>query len=262
MAEPCTTCGGTGFTVVEDGSAGPPVTQVCLCVLRRQIVANLDRGMRGLSGAPPLDKGERSPLRTHTDGDLRVTASPSWFTSHLRHTAARKGADWGFRVVTDADLMVAWLATAALQGTEILDADARSEAAPVSLTKLTLVDISAPPDLLIIRLGVKVARNSAMPEVLYEALTNRAHEGKPTWVWDQPDAPFDQAHLSYSRLTDEFMERWPRVREGDQVRPTPPSTRAGGRATGSVTPPPAGNGGPSRSVRDLMLGDTGGGKRR
>ncbi|NBR68063.1 MAG: hypothetical protein EBT79_12485, partial [Actinobacteria bacterium] len=191
MVDPCPTCGGSGFTVVEDGSAGPPVTQVCLCVLRRQIVANLERGMRGLSGAAPLDRGTRSPLQAHTGNDMRVTASPAWFTSHLRHTAARvsRGADWGFRVVTDADLMVAWLATAALQGTEILDADARSEAAPVSLTKLTLVDISAPPELLIVRLGVKVARNSAMPEVLYEALTIRAHEGKPTWVWDQPDAP-------------------------------------------------------------------------
>jgi hypothetical protein len=238
------------------------VTQVCLCVLRRQIVANLDRGMRGLSGAPPLDRGERSPLQAHVENDLRVTASPAWFTSHLRHTAARvpRGADWGFRVVTDADLMVAWLATAALQGTEILDADARSEAAPVSLTKLTLVDISAPPELLIVRLGVKVARNSAMPEVLYEALTIRAHEGKPTWVWDQPDVPFDSAHLSYSRLVDEFVERWPRVHEGDQVRAAP--TRAGTRRTGSPAPTPAGKGGPSRSVRDLMLGNTDGGSRR
>ena len=260
MAEPCSTCGGTGFTIVDDGSLGPPVTQVCLCVLRRQIVANLERGMRGLSGAVPLDKGERSPLQAHIENDMRVTASPAWFTSHLRHTAARRGVDWGFRVVTDADLMVAWLATAALQGTEILDADARSEAAPVSLTKLTLVDISAPPDLLIIRLGVKVARNSAMPEVLYEAMTIRAHEGKPTWVWDQPDSPFDEAHLSFSRLAAEFMELWPRVREGDAVRSTP--TKAKTRATGATTPTPSGNGGSSRSVRDLMLGDTSGGKRR
>lgn len=260
MDSPCPTCGGTGFTVVEDGSHGPPVTQVCLCVLKRQIIANIERGMRGLSEAVPLDRGARSPLQAHVGNDLRVTASPVWFASHLRHTAARKGADWGFRVVTDADLMVAWLATVALQGSEILDADARAEAAPVSLRKLTLVDISSPPELLVVRLGVKAARNSAMPEVLYEALTIRAHEGKPTWVWDQPDAPFDGAHLSYSRLADEFMERWPRVREGDEVRQPQPRVRAG--STGSAPPAPSGNGGASRSVRDMMLGDTGGGKRR
>lgn len=256
MADPCPTCGGTGFTVVEDGTAGPPVTQVCLCVLRRQIVANLERGMRGLSEAMPLDKGVWSPLRDHTRNDLRVTGSPEWFTSHLRHTAARMDPDWGFRVVTDADLVVAWLATAALQGTDILDADVRSEAAPVSLSKLTLVDISAPPALLVIRLGVKVARNSATPEVLYEALTIRAHEGKPTWLWDQPDRPFDEAHLAYSRLIDEFTERWARVHENDVPRPSRPKARGG------TSPAPAGNGGGARSVRDLMFGDTGGGKRR
>lgn len=255
----CTTCGGTGFTVVEDGTLGPPTTQVCICVLRRQLLANIERGMRGLSAADPIEPGTTSPLIRYVKKDLRVTASPPWFASHLRHTAARQRPDWGFRVVTDADLMVAWLATAALQGTEILDADARGEAAPVSLTKLTLVDISEPPELLVIRLGVKAARNSAMPEVLYEALTIRAHAGKPTWLWDQPDFPFDQAHLAFSRLAEEFTSGWDRVFENDapvRAPQTPSGTRAapqagngnGGRSGGSA----------GRSVRDMMLGNTGG----
>ena len=256
----CTTCGGTGFTVVEDGTLGPPTTQVCLCVLRRQLVANIERGMRGLSAADRLEPGTTSPLLRYVKKDLRVTASPPWFASHLRHTAARQRPDWGFRVVTDADLMVAWLATAALQGTEILDADARGEAAPVSLTKLTLVDISEPPEVLVIRLGVKAARNSAMPEVLYEALTIRAHAGKPTWLWDQPDFPFDQAHLAFSRLADEFTSGWDRVFENDAPIRAPQTSTSGTRTASS-----AGNGGGGKaartngpSVRDMMLGNTGG----
>lgn len=249
----CNVCGDTGFTVVEDGSNGPPTTQVCMCVLRRQLVANLERGMRNLSHAAPLSKGERSPLTPHVKADLRVTASPSWFASHLRHTAARQSADWGFRVVTDAELMQAWLATAALQGTEILDADVR-EAAPVSLRKLTLVDIAEPPELLVIRLGVKAARNAAMPEVLYEALLIRNHVGRPTWVWDQPDAPFDQSHLSFSRLVEEYVHGWPRVHEGDSL--SPKHAPRPGRGGGGSKP------GGGSSVRDLMLGgNTGGGKR-
>lgn len=206
--------------------------------------------MRGLSHASPLDRGDaKSLLQPHTANDLRVTASVPWFMSHLRHTAARapRGADWGFKVVTDADLMVAWLATAALQGADIIDADVRSEAAPVSLNKLTLVDIAAPPELLIIRLGVKVARNSAMPEVLYEALTIRAHEGKPTWVWDQPDVPFDDAHLSYSRLVAEFMESWQRVHQNDEPIVQQKQTRS------NVVAPQPKSGNKPTSIRDIMF---------
>lgn len=219
---------------------------------------NLERGMRGLSEAMPLDRGEVSPLVRHTKNDVRLTASPLWMASHLRYTAARMPTHWGFRVVTDADLMVAWLATAALQGTEIIDPDARSEAAPVSLTKLTLVDISEPPDLLIIRLGIKVARNSAMCEVLYEALTIRNHARKPTWLWDQPDFPFDQAHLAYSRQAEEFTAGWDRVHEADLPQRPPPKkgTAQSPRSGGTATPSAAGNGsGPS--VRDLMFNNTG-----
>jgi hypothetical protein len=119
---------------------------------------------------------------------------------------------WGFRVVTDADMMVAWLATAALQGVEVRDADARPEQM-VSLAKLTLVDLMDPPELLIVRLGVKAARNSAMPEVLMESLTHRAHLGKPTWVWDQPDCRYGEGHLSYSHVVQQFISSFPRVRE-------------------------------------------------
>lgn len=259
----CPNCNGTGFTVVDDGANGPPTTQVCMCVLRQQIVDNLERGMRNLSFAAPLMKGERSPLGGHEGADLRVTASPSWFFSHLRHTAARRSSDWGFRVVTDADLMQAWLATASLQGTEIIDADVR-EAAPVSLRKLTLVDIAEPPELLVIRLGVKAARNSAMPEVLLEALTIRAHVGRPTWVWDQPDTPFDASHLAFSRPVEEFVAGWPKVHEGDSLsaKHAPRRGRAVELEAGSATSSRSGNGGGGRSVRDLMLGETkGGGKR-
>ena len=269
----CNLCGGNGFTVVDDGIAGPPVTQVCVCVLRRQYHANLERGMRGLTAADRLEPGTVSPLRHHTRRDLRVTGSAPWFASHLRHTAIRKQVDWGFRVVTDADLMVAWLATAALQGTEILDPDARSKAAPVSLTKLTLVDISEPPDLLIIRLGVKAARNSAMPEVLHEALAIRAHAAKPTWMWDQPDAPFDQSHLAFSRLVEEFTGGWHRVYESDVPEyaedPIPSTATAPRRVPpGRPKPKPTGSGGSGgnggsggTSVRDMLLGNSGGSKR-
>ena len=219
MADPnCPKCHGHGLIFHAD-LKGPPVSDVCTCVLRDQIIANMERGMRGLSKAEPLSSGGVSPLSKFVDKDLWITASPDWLRSHLRHTIARmpNAYRWGFKVVTDSDLVVAWLATAALQGTNIRDADFHSEAAPVSLNKLTLVDIADPPELLIIRLGVKAARNSATPEVLLEALTHRAHMRKPTWLWDQPDNRLTEGHLSYSHMVVEFAGAYERIQHADHM---------------------------------------------
>ncbi len=229
MADPaCPRCHGHGLIILPVTS-GPPVSDVCPCVLRAQILSNMERGMRGLSKATPLDRGEVSPLMKFLDKDLWITASSDWFRSHLRYAASRvpNAYRWGFKVVSDSDLVVAWLATAALQGTDIIDADFRSEAASVSLTKLTLVDAVDPPELLIVRLGVKAARNSATSEVLMEALTHRAHVQKPTWVWDQPDNRLSEGHLSFSHAVVEFLSDFHRIQHADSLSTnTPPALSA------------------------------------
>jgi hypothetical protein len=76
------------------------------------------------------------------------------------------------------------------------------------LEKATLVDLVDPPDLLVIRLGVKSARNSAMPEVLLEALAHRSHVGKPTWICDQPTKKLDPSHISFSPDVADFLRGW------------------------------------------------------
>jgi hypothetical protein len=92
-------------------------------------------------------------------------------------------------------------------GKEVLDPDAAS----VSSEKATLVDLVDPPELMILRLGVKSARNSAMGEVLLEALKHRAHEGKPTWVVDQPTRRFDPSHLAFSEEALQHIQRWEHI---------------------------------------------------
>jgi len=121
------------------------------------------------------------------------------------------GPDWGFKVVTDSDLMVAWLANASMKGERIFDPEAQ---APVSQEVMTLVDLMDPPELLIIRLGVKSARNAAMNEVFLEALTHRAHAGKPTWIVDSPQQPLGEGHLCWSYAVSEFLVNWTRVNLG------------------------------------------------
>lgn len=167
--------------------------------------------MVGLSEATPI---EGSPLLGREEDNLWITAGED-FQSHLRHVGVRQPISWLFKVVTDADLTTAWLASIALQGKDILDADAYK----VSTKHITIPDLVVPPDLLVIRMGVKVARNSAAAECLGEALNIRHHEGKPTWLWDEPHHPLNIGHLFWSDDVARILSRWEHLslRPGEAV---------------------------------------------
>lgn len=200
----CPRCYGSGAIELERTHMGIPITRPCQCLTAKDIVRNLNRGWPGLSSAGKL---ERTPLTEYTGEDLYLTASDEALRAHLRHAAIRMGPWWGFKVVSDSDLMTAWLAPIALVGKEVIDPDAAS----VSTEKATLVDLTDPPDLLIIRLGVKSARNSAMSEVFLEALQHRAHIGKPTWVVDQPMRKLALGHMCFSDEVVGALARWNHV---------------------------------------------------
>ena len=189
----CEKCHGRG--VVPNGTFA--VTP-CECTVLRSLVRNVDRGWKGLMTAPNLDG--RSPLldAANSNSDCWITADRPTIRTHLKHTALRMGPNWKFNVVTDAELITAWLATAGLAGMKVLDPDVMLDAAPVSLRKLTLIDMVEPSDNLVVILGVKAARNVAMPEVLLEAITLRRAAGKPMWLVDQPNKPFREGHRAWS----------------------------------------------------------------
>ena len=170
----------------------------------RRLVTNVNRGWRGLFDAQRI---ESTPLLAAAEAkdNLWVTADTAAFRAHLRHVALRMGPDWGFKVVTDSELMVAWLASAKLEGISILDPEVAASAAPVSLTKVSLADLVVPPEVLIVVLGVKAARNSAMPEVLSEAITTRIHEDKPVWVIDQPNQRLIEGHRAFDYSVPELL---------------------------------------------------------
>jgi hypothetical protein len=218
---------------------------MCSCAIKKEILANAERGMRGLSQQP---KVASSPLLGRENQNLWITASQEWFLPHLRHVAIRQPPNWNFAVTTDAGMMTAWLATAALQGTNILDPDVREEAASMSLTRLTLVDLVGPPGLLVIRLGVKIARNVAMPEVFLEAITIRSHLGLPTWVWDQPDNPLREGHMCWSAYGVSVIEDWAKIEERQEVN------RAEGRKPSTSTHTSANPSiGATGNIRDMFL---------
>jgi hypothetical protein len=220
----CPKCRGRGVVAVALGH-GPEGARPCDCVMVRDVLANVNRGWPGLTNAAPIPN---SPLKGKTEMDFRITGSLASFREHLRHVACRMGPSWNFKVVSDSDMMEAWLAT--VGDDDLIDADvgvARKSA--IRSQFLALVDLIEPPKLLIILCGVKAARNSAMPEVLLEALRHRQYLSKPTWVVDQPYLPLAAGHLSWNPMVGDFLAQWPYLKLGESSNaervstPTPPS---------------------------------------
>lgn len=178
----------------------------CHCVQVRDTIANIERAWKGLIKAAPIPT---SPLKGLEGSEVWITGPVARFKEHLRHVASRMGPRWYFLIVTDIDLMNAWLS----YGEDIRDADvtqARNSSASDRFA--ALVDIAEPPELLIIRLGVKAARNKAMPEVLLETLQHRSHLDKATWICDQPSYPLAEGHICYDGRVAEHLEDWQRIR--------------------------------------------------
>lgn len=217
----CDKCRGRG--VVENGLFS---VEPCECTVLRYLVKNVDRGWKGLLNAANLEG--TSPLidLAKNKGDLWLTADRATLRMHLKHTALRMSPNWRFNVVSDADLMTSWLATAGLAGVKILDPDIMASAAPVSLRKLTLVDLVEPPDTLIVVLGVKAARNVAMPEVLAETISIRQSVGKPMWIVDQPSKPFREGHRAWSPEVRECMYEFDTLRLDSTSKGSMPSVEA------------------------------------
>jgi hypothetical protein len=200
----CPKCSGHGaIDIPPDLSVGrvTPARQTCTCVYRRDLRANLNRGWRGLWKAKPIAE---SPLVRFEAENLFVTARQHTLKKHVRHVALRMPTTWQFQVSSDADLISAWLSNMVQSGAEIHDPDVLLS----DLPPMTLEQLVEPPHLLILILGVKVARNAAASEVLLETLQRRDFLDKPTWVIDQPNDPFEEGHIAWSDSVDGYLSEW------------------------------------------------------
>jgi hypothetical protein len=209
----CPFCFGREVVELEETHHGIPITAPCKCAIVRDIVRNLERGWVGIARAAPLKSP--SPLLEYVTDDLYLTSSDPVLKSHLKFVGAKLGRNWSFAVVTDADLMSSWLANAKLSGKEIFDPDVIAGLEKLGSDegrriRTTLEDLVEPPGLLIIRIGVKNARNSATHEVFLEALKLRDHLNRPTWVVDQPEYRLHaEGHLCYSPEVEEKLGAFP-----------------------------------------------------
>jgi hypothetical protein len=136
-----------------------------------------------------------------------IVGDKSSLMLNLRSALAhRKKPEEFVKVVSDATLMSAWLSNLQLAQSEIIDPDFQR-----NIRVQSLEDLAESPSLLIVRLGVKMARNSAMPEVLVETIELREHLSKPTWIVEEPNRPLQEGHISWSRAVDESIEGWERI---------------------------------------------------
>jgi len=210
----CDKCKGRGVVpVMVDVGGGVKWpgggTRDCDCVYKRDLIANVKRVWKVLMNVESVDE---SPLLGMTGQSLWITASSYDFRRHLRHVAFRKGPKWDARVVADATLVTAWLSGAS----EVFDADVLVERDGFQRDRpsehyVTLVDLAVPFDLLIIRLGVKAAKNRETPNVIAEAINERELQGKPTWVVDSLIKPLAPGHICYSETVMEILDGFRRV---------------------------------------------------
>lgn len=206
----CEKCNGRGVipapprpgSVIVGGRTIP-----CPCVTVRDVIRNVERGWKGLSTASPIPS---SPLAGKENQCLRITGTQKSIREHIRHVAIRQGTKWHFSVVSDADMMDSWLSR--IDDASIIDADVEQmRRQPVTSKYGALVDLVEPPELLIVIAGVKAARNSAMPEVMLEALQHRSYLCKNTWIVDQPEYRMASGHISYSEMIGTHINKWPHI---------------------------------------------------
>jgi len=223
----CSMCGGRGVVDYDIPNYPVPGTLACKCVQARDILRNLERGWRGLSRYKAIPK-KSAVLHKFLDGNLRVTASENLLRRHLRRLGQERGPRWSFNVFSDADLMDAWLSR--VDEEDIYDADVeRIRRTAVSGRFRALVDLVEPPGLLVLRAGVKAARNAAMPEVFLEALHHRSMADKPTWVVDTPSYPLADGHISFDFRVGDYLEEWEHVfLEGEVVKAASSAKSSGG----------------------------------
>ena len=219
----CPLCFGRGVVELPLDEWHPlavgPQTRICRCVYVRDVLANMERGWKGLARSKPTP----SPLKGKEQENLWVTATDKTLRRHLRYVVARMEPRWYFAVVSDADLMDSWLHNVPTE--DLLDADVgRSRGGPRPTDKYTaLVDLVEPPDLLILRVGVKAARNKAMPEVLLEVLQHRGYQSKPTWLVDFPNCRLVSGHIAWDQRVGELLSDWDRVELSEDLAGSLPS---------------------------------------
>ncbi len=213
MAKVCEKCGGIGLVPSGQVYRNEPIMTQCSCMLKEHLKNQCERAWTGL-GQFPAKKA--TPLKGKLKENIIIHAEKNDLCTHLKGAIfLEKNPSLFIKVVSDANLISAWLSNISLAQSDIIDPDFTRE-----ITVRGLEDLAEAPSLLIVRLGVKMARNSAMPEVLIETIELRQHLNKPTWIVVDPNRPLCEGHIAWSRGVDDVLLGWDNIRLGEQQQET------------------------------------------
>lgn len=198
----CTRCEGSGVVPVSRLTVA-----TCECVReveRRQELDRISPGLAELTAAPT------SILTGKVRQDLRVRADRAVLLAHLARALQDEDPLPTVRIASDLDLASAWLANVSrIRDEEVAERLASRD----DLDRFgRLVDLVAPPALLILRVGVKAARMEGLAELVLEAVQTRQARGRPTWIVDTDPKPLAPGHLAHSAELAELTAEWPALR--------------------------------------------------
>ena len=200
----CKKCGGAGYIQEDNGHMGMPQAIQCDCVIDKAIDQQAERAWKDLSVAPIR---KRSLLNKRLSDNLIITGTADQLRLNLRSALGNaRNPNLFVKVIGDHTLMSAWLGSMQLAGKDIADPDFQRD-----LKVYSLDDLAEAPNLMVIRLGTKVARNAAMSEVLVETIEVRQHLNKPTWIIIDPDRPLEEGHIAWSMLLEDTIHSWERI---------------------------------------------------
>jgi len=187
----CSKCNGAKFTrEVSKNEWGVEILNLkpCVCALIERFQARVGTE---IFQAQTL---ESSPLRECMKKDMFIEANRLDLLPHLKHVLWYAGMDFFFRMVTDTEILDAWLSKGKDNSTDFHGYS-------------SLRDAVEDPTLLIIYIGVMTYPNRALPGVFLEALKLRDHRGLPTWIVCGRDQTFAQGHMCWSPEGQVYIDR-------------------------------------------------------
>lgn len=207
----CRTCGGAGVTRKREGVW--LVATPCACASRRQLAEAIERCWPADVIKAARAKPAASVLTGRTTTSLWVRAERDVLAAHLAVALPATGRIELVRVASDADLATAWLARV---GGKVRDEEVREALASRDDEDRydRLVDLVAPPALLVIQLGVKAVALKDLPGLVTEAILTRQQRGRPTWIVDTAAKPLAPGHLAHSEELAAMLATWGQVRLG------------------------------------------------
>lgn len=204
----CPRCAGRGS--IESDASGPYIiTAPCPCArlvrLQAQIAACWPPGLPAETPAP------RSVLVGKHGRELRIRADLPILRRHLARALVEAGSIFPCRIVSDLDLASTWLANAGrVEDEEVAD---RLAERSVEDHHTRIVDLVAPPQLLILLVGIKAAQLKDLPDLVLEAVRCRQQRGRATWIVDSATAPLRRGGCpAWSPQLEAELAAWPTVR--------------------------------------------------